>query len=61
MGKDGFEAIKKLKKIGGHCIAQDEESCVVYGMPRVIVVNGLADLVAPLEDIPKILNEVIQL
>lgn len=59
MGKDGLEAIKKLKKIGGHCIAQDEESCVVYGMPRVIVVNGLADLVAPLEDIPKILNEVI--
>ena len=59
MGKDGFEAVKKLKKIGGHCIAQDEKTCVVYGMPRVIVTNGLADLVVPLEDIPKIINEVI--
>jgi len=56
MGKDGLEGIKKLKSIGGYCIAQDEESCVVYGMPRAIVDNGLADIIASLEDIPKIIN-----
>ena len=57
MGKDGLEGIKKLKASGGYCIAQDEDSCVVYGMPRAIVDNGLADIIAPLEDIPKIINQ----
>ena len=32
---------------------------VVYGMPRAIVDNGLADIVASLEDIPKIINKAI--
>jgi len=59
MGKDGLEGIKKLKTAGGYCIAQDEESCVVYGMPRAIVENGLADIVASLEEIPKLINQVI--
>ena len=57
MGKDGMEGIKKLKASGGHCIAQNEETCVVYGMPRAIVDNGLADIVASLEEIPKLINE----
>lgn len=57
MGKDGLEGIKKLKASGGHCIAQNEETCVVYGMPRAIVDNGLADIVASLEEIPKLINE----
>jgi two-component system, chemotaxis family, protein-glutamate methylesterase/glutaminase len=59
MGKDGLASIRKLKAAGGHCIAQNEESCVVYGMPRAIVDNGLADIVASLEEIPKLINEAI--
>jgi len=59
MGKDGLEGIKRLKASGGHCIAQNEETCVVYGMPRAIVDNGLADIVASLEDIPKLINQAI--
>lgn len=59
MGKDGFEGIKKLKNIGGYCLAQDEESCVVYGMPRAVIENGLADAIASLNDIPQIINQVI--
>jgi two-component system, chemotaxis family, protein-glutamate methylesterase/glutaminase len=59
MGKDGLESIRKLKAAGGHCIAQNEESCVVYGMPRAIVDNRLADIVASLEEIPKLINEAI--
>ncbi|MBK8945005.1 MAG: chemotaxis response regulator protein-glutamate methylesterase [Ignavibacteriae bacterium] len=59
MGKDGLEGIKKLKSAGGFCVAQNEQTCVVYGMPRAIVDNGLADVIAPLEEIPKILNQAV--
>lgn len=59
MGKDGLEGIKRLKASGGYCIAQNEETCVVYGMPRAIVDNGLADIVASLEDIPKLINQAV--
>lgn len=58
MGKDGYEAIKKLKSLNGYAIAQDEESCVVYGMPKAIVDAGLADVTLPAEKIPEIINKV---
>ena len=59
MGKDGFEAIKNLKSLGGYSIAQDEESCVVYGMPKAIVDGGYADLILPAEKIPEVINRVV--
>mgnify|MGYP000044182410 CR=1 FL=1 len=59
MGKDGFEAIKNLKSLGGYAIAQDEPTCVVYGMPKAIVDAGFADNVLPLEKIPEIINKVV--
>lgn len=59
MGKDGLEGIKKLKAAGGRCIAQDEESSVVFGMPRAIIDNGLADVIASLEEIPNIINKAV--
>lgn len=52
MGADGTEGIKNLKtqkKV--HVIAQDQETCTVYGMPKSIVTAGLADQVVPLEQI----------
>ena len=58
MGHDGAGAIKELKLLGGYSIAQDEESCVVYGMPKAIVDAGFADLVLPLEIIPEAINKV---
>lgn len=57
MGKDGTEAVKELKQLGGYCIAQDESSCVVYGMPKAIVDAGYADVVASLDKIPEIINK----
>lgn len=60
MGKDGFQAIKELVSLGGKCIAQDEESCVVYGMPKVVVDAGLADVVVPLDKIADKINEAFQ-
>jgi len=57
MGRDGADAIKELKMKGGYSIAQDEESCVVYGMPKAVVDAGYADLVLPLESIANAINK----
>lgn len=52
MGADGTKGITHLKtKKKIHVIAQNEESCAVYGMPKNIVNAGLADQVVPLEQI----------
>ncbi len=49
MGNDGHEGIKAIKKSGGKAFAQDEETCVVYGMPRAVVDDNLADKVLPID------------
>lgn len=59
MGGDGSEGIKKIKtKNNGHIIAQDEQSCVVYGMPRMAVQTGMVDAIVPLKNIS---NEIIKI
>jgi two-component system chemotaxis response regulator CheB len=40
MGRDGAEGMTQLARAGGHTIAQDEASCIVYGMPRAAVLLG---------------------
>ncbi len=57
MGSDGFKGVQALKRRGAYCLAQDEASCVVYGMPKYIVDHGLADEILPLEEIAKRINE----
>ena len=52
MGQDGAAGIKDIRERGGKTIAQDEATCVIYGMPRVAVANGGIDIVSPLERIP---------
>lgn len=42
MGKDGFAGAQDISRYGGKILAQDEESCVVYGMPRHIIESNLA-------------------
>jgi two-component system chemotaxis response regulator CheB len=59
MGKDGLEGIKKIKDLGGHCLVQNEESCIVYGMPRSVIEAGLADAVVPLENIADTINKAV--
>jgi len=51
MGKDGVEGLKHIKSKGGYVIAQDEESCVVYGMPRAAIEEGVVDSVQSLDNI----------
>lgn len=53
MGKDGLEGARAVKARGGVVLVEAEESCTVYGMPRVIAEAGLADEVLPLELLPE--------
>lgn len=59
MGHDGLEGAKLIKGAGGKVVAQDEDSCVVYGMPRSIVEADLADAVVPLEEIATTLTAAV--
>ena len=51
MGSDGMLGLRLLKRNGCFVIAQDEPSCVVYGMPKAAVDAGVVDVVLPLEAI----------
>jgi two-component system chemotaxis response regulator CheB len=51
MGSDGSEGIKNLKAAGGKVIVEDESTCVVYGMPRAVVNQNLADFIFPINKI----------
>ena len=57
MGADGAEGMAKMKQAGASTIAQDEKSCVVFGMPKEAIARGSVDEVAPIEKIaPAILR-----
>ncbi|KAF4516283.1 hypothetical protein B566_EDAN000524 [Ephemera danica] len=58
MGHDGLEGMKALKAAKGRTIAQDEKTCIVYGMPKAVVEAGCADKVVPL---PHIVGEVLNM
>lgn len=57
MGSDGREGARMLKQAGSQVWAQDEASCVIYGMPMAVVKAGLADFVYSLNDISGYLIE----
>ncbi|MCK5147498.1 chemotaxis response regulator protein-glutamate methylesterase [bacterium] len=57
MGNDGLEGMKKIKAQRGITMAQDESSCVVYGMPKVCVDEGIIDHVVPLDQLAVKINE----
>jgi len=51
MGFDGSRGAASVKQAGGKTIAQNEATCVVYGMPRVVVEMGKADRILPIHNI----------
>ncbi len=51
MGNDGAKGLAEMKQKGGFIISQDEESSIVYGMPKAVVTAGTADEVVPLDKI----------
>lgn len=60
MGSDGTKGLLAAKKKGDILIAQDEQTCVVYGMPKSAVNSGLVDIVSPLYQIPSNIVNSIQ-
>ena len=52
MGRDGAKGMKAIKERGGITIAQNEETCVVFGMPKAAIEEGCVDVVLPLHKIP---------
>jgi len=52
MGKDGASGMAKMKKAGTYNFAQDEDSCVVFGMPKEAIAYGGVNEVLPLERLP---------
>jgi two-component system chemotaxis response regulator CheB len=60
MGDDGAAELAELKRRGGYTIAESEESCVVYGMPRALVERGGASEVLPGHAIAARLERVAQ-
>ncbi|TXT46348.1 MAG: two-component system chemotaxis family response regulator CheB [Limisphaerales bacterium] len=61
MGSDGAIGLQKLKAAGARTLAQDESTCLVYGMPRAAVDLGAVDQVLPLWQIPKALVDNLKL
>ena len=51
MGADGAKAMREMYDAGAYCYAQDEASCVVFGMPREAIAQGAAHEVLPLNRI----------
>ncbi len=57
MGSDGVNGLTTFKQKGGKVIAQDEASCVVYGMPKAVVDAGIADTIV---DVDKIADSILE-
>ena len=51
MGRDGAQGARAVRAAGGRVLCEAAETCTVYGMPRAVVEDGLADLVLPLGEL----------
>jgi two-component system chemotaxis response regulator CheB len=60
MGDDGLEGARAIRAAGGCVLTESAESCVVYGMPRVVVEAGLSDESAPLEEMAALLERYVR-
>jgi two-component system chemotaxis response regulator CheB len=59
MGEDGAAGLQSIHRGLGHTLAQDEESSVVFGMPRAAILRGAADEVLPLERIAEAIGSAV--
>jgi two-component system, chemotaxis family, protein-glutamate methylesterase/glutaminase len=51
MGNDGSKGVQIIRSVGGHVIAQDESTAVIFGMPQEAIKTGVVDQVLPMEAI----------
>ncbi|MCX7088507.1 MAG: chemotaxis response regulator protein-glutamate methylesterase [Methylococcales bacterium] len=56
MGDDGARGLKEMFDAGAHTVAQDEQSCVVFGMPKEAIKLGAAERILPLSALPGIIE-----
>jgi len=61
MGTDGRDGSADIKSMHGTVIAESEETCIIYGMPKAVVDSGLADEVLPLDKIPVALLQLVEI
>jgi two-component system chemotaxis response regulator CheB len=55
MGDDGSSGLKEMHEQGAFTVAQDEESCVVFGMPKEAIKKNAVDKILSLQDIPSLI------
>jgi two-component system chemotaxis response regulator CheB len=56
MGSDGTLGLRDIRRAGGRTLAESEESCVIYGMPKAAIEAGVVERVAPL---PRMADEIL--
>ena len=59
MGADGADAMLRMREAGARCFAQDEASCVVFGMPREAHARGGAERLVPLKEMADVIGEAL--
>ena len=57
MGDDGARGLLAMREQGAHTVAQDEASCVVFGMPKEAIRLGAAQTIEPLDRLPTLINQ----
>jgi two-component system, chemotaxis family, protein-glutamate methylesterase/glutaminase len=60
MGDDGATGLLNMRQAGAHTIAQDERTCVVFGMPKEAIARGGAEEIMPLDRVPERLLRLAQ-
>jgi two-component system chemotaxis response regulator CheB len=55
MGEDGAVGLGEIRAAGGYTVAQSQETCVVFGMPKAAIERGFAMRIADLQDLPSLL------
>jgi len=61
MGRDGALGLRFLRKEGAFCVAQSEQDCVVYGMPKEAIERGAADFVGTIDEIRAMMEHALTL
>ncbi|MBF0401699.1 MAG: chemotaxis-specific protein-glutamate methyltransferase CheB [Magnetococcales bacterium] len=59
MGDDGVQGAQAIRAAGGHIIAQDEETCAVYGMPRAALQAGCVHEMVPIQEVGKSIRALV--
>ena len=59
MGEDGATGLVEMRENGSKTIVQDEESSVIFGMPKVAIEMGAAEEVLPIDEIGQFLNRTV--